>query len=237
MFITHERFSPQGIKYGFFSRKAPGSHSYKIENPENEKNNALISQIFGCEKIHLVNQEHTNKVVITNYNSTRVTADSQVTNIPKVAIGVYTADCVPILFVDEENKIISAVHAGWKGARSDLINRTITKMKEMGARKIEAIIGPCIRQESYEVDINFFNNFIEENKNNKKFFMSCLNKHNFLFDLPGYVKEKLKKENVTNIFDTEKNTYTDKENYFSYRRTTHNPLDPMGNIISVIMIE
>ena len=62
-----------------------------------------------------------------------------------VALGVMTADCVPVIIYDAQNKIIGCMHAGWKGAFSGIVENTITKIKEINSNNnLYASVGPCI---------------------------------------------------------------------------------------------
>lgn len=237
MLITHQNFSPKNIRYAFFNKNIPGSsHSYNHKHDDYLKNNIIAANMFGSAKLAIVDQKHTNKVIITNdYNNYSI-ADGQITNKKNIALAVKTADCVPILLADEKNCIIGALHSGWRGARSDIISEAIKKMQEMGAQKITALIGPCIHQKSYEVDHEFYKDFLSETSYNQKYFISGNKDNHFMFNLPAYVKAKLEKENIYQIFDVNKNTYDDEENFFSFRRHTHNPSSKMGNLLSVIML-
>ena len=94
-----------------------------------------------------------------------------ITKMKGVALGVLTADCVPVILYDVKNQIIGCVHAGWKGAYFDIIKNTINKIKKMNSNNlIYACVGPCIGQKSYEVDLVFFKKFINISKKNKKYF-------------------------------------------------------------------
>lgn len=80
--------------------------------------------------------------------------DAFITNLPGVAIGVRTADCVPILLSDLENHVISAVHSGWKGTVLKVSLVTVERMREsFGTRPehLHAVIGPCIGPKSFQV--------------------------------------------------------------------------------------
>lgn len=238
MYFVHDDFKPQNIRYAFFSKKVPvRDHRYLNHYDNYQENKKVIAKIFGSPNIAVVEQKHTNKVIITNDYDSYCIADAQVTDKPNVALAVLTADCVPILLVDEEKKVISSVHAGWRGARADIIKEAIMQMKNLGAENIAAIIGPCIKQNNYEVDSNFYNNFLEEDNNYQKFFIPGIKGEHFMFDLLGYVKEKLANANVSKIYDINKNAYEDEDNFFSFRRTTHHPESPMGNLVSIIMLE
>lgn len=79
--------------------------------------------------------------------------DAFITNLPGVAIGVRTADCVPILLSDPENHVIAAVHSGWKGTVLKISRVTVGRMERFGTRPehIHAVIGPCIGPKSFQV--------------------------------------------------------------------------------------
>src|SRR5690606_7035253 len=78
-------------------------------------------------------------------------ADAIVTDRPGVALAVLTADCQPILLADPEAGVIGAVHAGWRGALSGVIEAAVGAMNDLGASRIRAVIGPTISQRAYEV--------------------------------------------------------------------------------------
>ena len=93
--------------------------------------------------------------------------DAIVTKIKNIGIGILTADCAPILLYDPDKKIIGCIHSGWKGALNGIIKNTINKFKELGSKtnNLVAVIGPCIKKENYDVKIDFYEKFI--NQNNK----------------------------------------------------------------------
>jgi len=223
LYKTHKDFCPNGIKYAFFNKMIPFASKIKFPEETNDETKNIIKSIFACKKLCFVDQKHTNKVILADMQENFVIADAMVCNSPKIALAILTADCVPILFADEDKKIIGAAHSGWRGARDNIISNVIKKMKELGATKISACIGPCIKQENYEVDQIFYEDFISENKSFKKFFKIAKRKNYYLFDITAYVKEKLRLANITQIFDLELDTYSDEENYFSFRRYTHYP--------------
>lgn len=80
--------------------------------------------------------------------------DALITDIPGLAIGVRTADCVPILLHDPVRHVVAAVHSGWRGT----VQRIVTKViAQMGARygtrpqDLRAVIGPAIGPDSFQV--------------------------------------------------------------------------------------
>lgn len=80
--------------------------------------------------------------------------DALVSATPGGLIGVRTADCVPLLFVDTENRVVAAVHAGWKGTVAAIASRTVEKMTETYGSSPERLlvaIGPSISHCCFEV--------------------------------------------------------------------------------------
>lgn len=81
--------------------------------------------------------------------------DALVCATPGYAIGVNTADCVPVLLADSTARIVGAAHAGWRGAAGGIIGETVAAMEALGAdpQRMEAIVGACIHAECFEVGV------------------------------------------------------------------------------------
>ena len=80
--------------------------------------------------------------------------DALITNLPGVAIGVRTADCVPILLSDPGKSVIAAIHSGWKGTVQMISRKVIGILEDRSGTKpsdLQAAIGPCIGPESFQV--------------------------------------------------------------------------------------
>ena len=81
-------------------------------------------------------------------------ADALITAAPELLLGVQTADCVPILLTDARQRVIAAVHAGWRGTLARIAVKTLGRMSmEFGTRPRDVIaaLGPAIGRECYEV--------------------------------------------------------------------------------------
>ena len=179
MFFSKKLKKFNKIKHCFFSRKGGFSKGiYKGLNcgrgSKDNKNNIIKNLNFASRKLLLkknklvlMYQTHSNKVIeVTRRNSNQIVyADAMITKIKGLAIGVVTADCVPILIYDKKNDVIGCIHAGWRGAYSGIIKNTILKIRKINpSNQIFASIGPCIGKNSYEVDYNFSNKFISRSK-------------------------------------------------------------------------
>ena len=186
-------------------------------------------------RLKLMHQTHSNKVIEIKKNNykTKIKADAMVTRMKGIALGVVTADCVPIIIYDAKNQIIGCVHAGWKGAYLGIIKNTINKIKKMNSNNlIYASVGPCISQKSYEVDLDFFKKFINSSNKNKKYFRNK-NKKKKLFNLRKFVTDNLLKYKIK-VDQVDKDTFSQKSNFFSYRRSTKLSEKDYGRCISTI---
>ena len=102
-------------------------------------------------------------------------------------------------------------------------------------KDIIAVVGPCIEKVSYEVKAEFCKKFIEQNKKNKEFFEKK-NKDKLLFDLRGYINKQITNSSIANIENIKMDTFSDKENFYSYRRACLNGEKDYGRCISVILM-
>jgi len=239
------------IKHCFFSKN--GGVSKDIYNSLNcglgskdKENNvlsnlAIVSEKIGISKNNLfsMNQTHSNKVVTideNNRNIQRISADALITKIKNIAISVLTADCVPILLYEEVNHVIACVHAGWRGAVNGIIKNTLNEIVNKSKNnKIYVAVGPCIGVENYEVGKEFYGEFIKESKKNEIFFFHG-KKDKFLFDLRKYVNFKIKEFDIAHIENIDFDTYAEKKNFFSFRRSKKLGEKDYGRCISTISL-
>ena len=249
MFFSKKLSRFNNIRHSFFSKKNGVSKGiYKSLNcglGSNDKKKNIIKNLNLVSKkmnielkdLVLMNQTHSNKVILVNKKNKnkKLNSDALVTKLKGIGLGVLTADCVPIILYDETNNIIGCVHAGWKGAVSGIIENTIKKFKKINSNnKIFASVGPCIGKKSYEVDLNFYRNFISKSKKNSIYF-SKKNKFKRLFNLRKYVNDKLIKLNVK-VDNVYHDTFRDKSRFFSYRRSQKLGENDYGRCISIISL-
>lgn len=203
---------------------------------------ALAEKNFSSRKNLFLNQVHGNEVVMVDseekiYGEQGLPkADGIVTNLPNILLGIVTADCAPILFYDEEKKIIGAAHAGWRGARLGIVKSTVVAMKKLGAKNIKAKIGPTIQQKSYEISREFLDDFLSEDVTNKVFFINGKKPQKYWFNLPFYVEKKLSEEGIVEIENTGIDTCENEKDFFSFRRAKKNEEEDCGRNVSVVII-
>lgn len=130
------------------------------------RNLEQLSKVIGIssENIFLPHQAHGVKIGTVGEDFMSLDTDSKakalngidalITNIPFVVIGVTTADCVPVLLYDTKNKVIAAVHAGWRGTVGHIVRQCVKRMSllyKTRTEDIKAMIGPSISPGCFEV--------------------------------------------------------------------------------------
>lgn len=190
------------------------------------------------KKLILLHQIHSAKVVDLKkiFIVKKFKADGIATKLSNFALCILTADCVPILIADKKNMNIAAIHAGWKGANSGIVENIIKLMKKKGSKISNLIVavGPCISHKNYEIKEDFIKKIKKKNSNYRKFII--YKKKKTYFNLRKFIEYKflnlgIKKNNIEHI---NKDTYSDKKHFFSYRRSVHNNEPDYGRCISII---
>lgn len=197
------------------------------------------------DRLLTVHQVHSARVVTVDgpWDGKAPEADGMVTTTPGLALGVLAADCVPVLLADPEARVIGACHAGWRGALEGVLEATLARMTQAGARAghVRAAIGPCIRQRSYEVGPEFRERFLVRRNSSavapETLFRPAGRDGHWLFDLPRFVRSRLTLQGVPETEDLDQDTYSQPERFFSYRRATHREEPDYGRNLSAIVLE
>jgi len=98
-----------------------------------------------------------------------------------------------------------------------------------------AVVGSCIGKESYEVKIDFYERFVSQNLEHKEFFKK-ISDERYIFDLRGFINNEISNSNIKNIENIEKDTFSEEEFFYSYRRSRLNKEQDYGRCISVILM-
>jgi YfiH family protein len=86
--------------------------------------------------------------------SEKLEGDALMTNVPGLLLVIRTADCLPVLLIDEAHSAVAAVHCGWRGTERRILQKAVRAMGEAyGSRPgdLLAALGPCIGAACYEV--------------------------------------------------------------------------------------
>lgn len=192
---------------------------YTGDMPEHvDASRRMLSQAIGLPLEAIVVPRQTHSVNCMTVKGIPVSAsdlegvDGLVTDIKNVAIGVSTADCVPVLMADPTHGVIGVAHAGWRGAVGGVVQNTLVSMIQLGAVASDIVVrfGPSIMSCCFEVGEEVAAYFPECNVVRRPGGRPHV-------DLQGYVVDVLKREGVTDIVPSHECTRCQPSRYFSAR--------------------
>ncbi len=241
------------LRHGFFTRAGGVSRgAYAALNcglgsrdkPDAVRENrrrAMAQLDCAYEDLTTLSQIHSTEVVTLDRPlspESRPEADGLVTKQRGLVLGVLSADCAPLLFVDPKAGVIGAAHAGWRGALDGVGEATLAAMEALGAsrKQIRAAIGPCIAQTSYEVGPEFKARFIEADPDNIAYFEEGI-ADRLHFDLKSYLADRLARSGLAEVSVEPADTCAEELRFFSYRRATKQGERDFGTLLSAIVLE
>jgi polyphenol oxidase len=140
-------------------------------------------------------------------------ADAIISSEPGVAIGIKTADCVPVLLADAENRAVAFVHAGWRGTAANILGATIDALRSRGCRPedIRVAIGPSIGSCCYEVGEEVARHFSQWPEG---IIASGVPK----LDLRAINEMQAREAGVRQVWVSDECTFCQAERFYSFRR-------------------
>lgn len=244
-YYTFEKLSDLDAITHFVSTREDGDMSFKDAKEVELRNNLtkflnvfeidLIQCVFGqqihSDNISVITNNTPKEEVYKNIYWVRET-DALVTNEAKICLVIKTADCIPCLIYDPKNRVIAAVHSGWKGSLENIIGKIVEKMKtDFHSNPGDLVIGmgPSIGPADCFVRNDVQSLFVKKGYGE---YLKYVSPDQWLLNLwklnvDNLIKTGVKKENIelSNV-----STYSS-DDFFSYRRD-----DPPGHFITGIMI-
>lgn len=241
--FEHAFFTRQGgVSSGLYNSLNCGYGSDDaVENVSENRQRASTRLGVASSSLVSVYQVHGTDVITVEKPWDRHTApkaDGMVTRQPELALGILTADCTPVLFADPEAGIIGACHAGWRGALDGIVEATVSSMQALGSARgnIVAAIGPCIAQKSYQVGLEFRDQFTGRDPQYSRYFIDDDATH-LRFDLGGFVELMLDRAQIAQFENVGIDNCAETEILFSYRRTTLAGKSDYGRGLSAIVLK
>ena len=242
----------EGIRHAFFMRK--GGVSKGVYDSLNlgvgsrdrqghvDENRARAATVFGVELPRLLTCYQVHSSIVTTAKkpwAERPEADGVVTRTREIVCGALSADCATILIADPEARAVGAIHAGWKGALGGVVEEGVAALCKLGARpeRCLAAIGPCIGPDSYEVGADFAERFADESPGSAAFFHPAKARGKHLFDLPGFVLDRLAQAGVGRAEWIGRDTLAEEALFFSNRRAVLRGERDYGRLMAAIMLE
>ena len=191
------------------------------------ENRTTIANNFPNINFIVANQTHSDNIkVINEANKTWLSkreehaiedCDALITNQKNIMLTILTADCVPILLFDPKQKVVAAIHAGWKGTEQQIVFKTVEKMKELfnsNPNDIIAGIAPSIGKCCYEVDWNVAQHFKDVkdayDEKDEKYMLDLPHINKLQLIEAGLLEKHIELSNIC--------TACEVDDYFSYRK-------------------
>ncbi|GHA08735.1 peptidoglycan editing factor PgeF [Oceanisphaera arctica] len=152
-------------------------------------------------------------------NMGNLTADAVVSRTPGQVCAVMTADCLPVLFCDLAGTVVAAAHAGWRGLSAGVLEATLQAMA-VDPADVLAWMGPAIGPTAFEVGGEVRDAFISHSPLAADAFVAHgdVNSDKWLANIYHLARLRLAMAGVQHIYGGEHCTYTDGQQFFSYRR-------------------
>ncbi len=182
------------------------------------QNRQLLNQYVPSEPVWL-NQVHGTQIVDAAQTHCVADADASFTTRNNVVCVTMTADCLPVLLCDMNGTVVSAVHAGWRGLCDGALEASIhavCRAANIESNQLMAWFGPAIGPNAFEVGDEVRAQFMAIDAQAESAFKAHGQK--YLCNIVQIATQRLNNCGVTQIYGGDLCTYTDKENFFSYRR-------------------
>ena len=210
-----------GLVHGFSNRLFNGDLKETARN-------------FGLSTVFTLAQVHSADVIVLEDGFKKEPGrkgDAIITGRKGMGIGVFTADCVPILLVDESVSCVAVAHAGWRGTLQRVSQKTLQGMCRhfrTDPSRVHVVLGPSIGKCCYEVGEDVASPFMEKFKDGERYLFRKGNSK-YMLDLREINRLSLLEEGVKSVEVMNMCTKCD-NNFHSYRRDGKN----VGSQLSLI---
>lgn len=163
-----------------------------------------LEQVHGKDVLHLTGEPYAFKRADASYSKT-----------PGTVCAVMTADCLPVLFCNKAGTEVAAAHAGWRGLCDGVLEETVDCFND-SPENILAWFGPAIGPLAFEVGPEVREAFMARDTNAVDAFRPAGEK--YYADIYLLARQRLANLGVTNVFGGDRCTFSEKDDFFSYRR-------------------
>ncbi len=202
LFYQHENLH---IYFGDASSAlSPHDHGLTTTSPSVDKLFAIpgyanLKKDLQLEHLMFLRQEHRTKGVFIEHAQSLIPfsdeGDFLATQLPKIGIGVLTADCVPVVIYAPDIHAVSVVHAGWRGVVDGIVLIAALELRNRGAQpgKLQIFIGPCAKVCCYEVQAHFYHVMHPDYQSDAIF----INGGHHFFDMPLLIQMQLQELGIS----------------------------------------
>lgn len=188
---------------------------------ETDLDHCVFSQQTHSDHIHCVTKEDLGKGS-QSYDTAIADCDALYTRESDILIGVFHADCVPVLLYDPFENIIAAIHSGWQGTVKEITRKTLQHLMDhehVDPANVRAYIGPAIGYRSFEVGKDVYEQ-VEQMSFDTSGYITYLPNEKALVNNRGLNIRMLLDLGVLmeNITINKSDTFVSNDALFSYRR-------------------
>jgi YfiH family protein len=163
-----------------------------------------LEQVHGKDVLKLTGEPYASK-----------RADASYSNTPGTVCAVMTADCLPVLFCNRAGTEVAAAHAGWRGLCAGVLEETVACFADK-PENILAWLGPAIGPDAFEVGPEVRDAFMAVEAIADSAFRPAGEK--YYADIYTLARQRLASVGVTQVFGGDRCTFSQKDDFFSYRR-------------------
>ncbi|SAK92250.1 laccase [Caballeronia glebae] len=214
-----------GLNLGFSSGDAPDAVK---ENRRRALASTGYREAAWLEQVHGTEVADAHAVVQRLAQGERTRADASVTDRAGVVCVVMTADCLPVLFCDDDGRAVGAAHAGWRGLAGGIVETTgerVATLAGVPASKLHAFLGPAIGPQEFEVGEDVLDAFVAAARADRRdatsaAFRSAGASAKYFADIYALARLRLADLGVdaARIHGGAHCTVTEKARFYSYRR-------------------
>lgn len=209
-----------GVSEGAFLGLNLGAHVQDDPQHVFANRQLLTSEFNSAADFCWLNQTHSDRLIKLNATTGQnIDADASWADTNQHTCVVMTADCLPVLVTDKKGSFVTAIHAGWRGLKDGIIEKSIQKIcTELSIPSDQLLVwlGPCIGPEAFEVGDDVRDEFIAENPLSNCAFIAANNK--WLANLQQLAILRLAPFSGITISADASCTFKDSERFYSYRR-------------------
>lgn len=204
-----------GVSQGAYSSLNLADHV--DDNPEHvKKNRQIVSESLNIREPVWLKQVHGISVADASTARHQAEADAIFSNQTDSVCAVLTADCLPLLFCNQQATKVAAAHAGWRGLANGVIESTVDALQE-NPENLMVWLGPAIGPSCFEVGVDVVDAFVSQDADASRAFLKTDAKH-YLADIYQLARLRLKRLGIEKVYGGGLCTFSDDERFYSYRK-------------------
>jgi polyphenol oxidase len=208
-----------GVSHGPYESLNLGDHVGDASEAV-AQNRGRFAAAIGARPVFLQQVHGPHVIALDAHASDGTQADSCFTRERGIACTIMVADCLPVLFTDEQGSVVAAAHAGWRGLAGGVLEAVVHEMG-VAPESLLAWLGPCIGPEAFEVGGEVRAAFESQAASAAAMFRSH-GADKWLADLPGLARQRLQALGITRLYGNDGTrewcTVSNPSRFFSHRR-------------------